>query len=70
MDKSEWFIVGFIALMGGGAVGWWTEGSLPAMWLGITIVSFIAECFNMVLRRMNMLLKVVERGKQDLSLGG
>jgi len=67
MDKSEWFIVGFIVAMGTPAVVLWT-GSFFAGWLFFTIVSFIAECFHMVFRRMDTLLKAVERGQQDHSI--
>ncbi len=68
MDKGEWFKIGFLGAMGVMAVAWWTEGSLSAIWLFTTIVSFIAECFYMVLRRMDTILKVVEQGQQDLSI--
>jgi len=62
MNRDEWIIVGFLGVMGVSAVGWWTEGSLPALWLGTTIWSLVAEGFNMVFRRMDTLVKVVERG--------
>jgi len=67
MTRMEGYVLAFICAMGFASVFFWT-GNILAGWVFVSIAALIGECTDALVRRMEMLLKAIERGQPNLSV--